>query len=194
MPKNNRSGKAAILTRKQFAKLQASVTMDSWKLFYEVLWHTGERYGAVRQLKIADVFDGQGNPLEFITFQAMTRKRAAGRAARTRQVWVNETLQQVLIRFELPTGDYLFPGALGDSPISASACDKQFRVYANAAGLRGTGHSLHSFRHSFITRAAENGISLATIQQLTGHKDIRSLAGYVQTSLTVIQNAMAAIA
>lgn len=168
--------------------------MDSWKLFYEILWATGERYGAVRQLKVEDVFESNKKPLSHITYRSTTRKRSAGKNAKTRQVWIADGLKTQLMAFDIPNSVYLFPGRDSSKPISASACEKQFKHYLKLSGLEHKGHSLHSFRRSFVTRAARLGFGIKVIQTMTGHLDTRSVIPYIENDEFIIRNAMEAIA
>jgi integrase/recombinase XerD len=49
--------------------------------------------------------------------------------------------------------------------------------YLNQAGIHGA--SVHSLRHTFGTHQAARGTSLKTIQEVMGHKDIRTTEIYV---------------
>ena len=58
------------------------------------------------------------------------------------------------------------------------------------AGLAAKGISTHSTRVTFITKLHEQGTDIYTIQQITGHKDLKALAGYINISPDRIKNAI----
>lgn len=194
MAKQNRFGQASVFTLEQMNKLRKVVDDDLWRTFFEVCWYTGERCGAVRQLRVADVYDEAGRVRDVITFRSDTRKHDRFGRADTRQVPTHPTLKLVL-GFYRPTHPvWLFPGQDWERPISFSATDKALRRYLAIAGLSRGGFSLHSFRRTFITQLSEQGTDLKVIQQITGHRDIKSLAGYVEVSPARVQRAVSAIA
>lgn len=194
MGKNNRHGKAAIFSDKQYQKLRAATLEPQWLLFWDICWHTGERAGAVRLLRVGDVFAVDGGPQDQITFRARTRKRDKQGRSFTRQVPVNSSLKAILERYPAPDEGFLFPGSRPGEPIGFSAVDKMLRACLGRAGLGGLGFSSHSFRRSFITRLAARGTSVPVIQKITGHRDVRSLLGYVEVSDDVVCNALELIA
>jgi site-specific recombinase XerD len=52
--------------------------------------------------------------------------------------------------------------------------------YATAAGLKVADFSGHSLRAGFVTTAAERDVELTRIMEVTRHKDVRTVTGYVR--------------
>lgn len=68
-------------------------------------------------------------------------------------------------------------GAIGGQDVS----DVVKRAAA-LAGLNPAQYGAHSMRRGFVTVAAEAGISLADIQEQTGHRSVQTVTGYIEKS------------
>lgn len=192
MPKINRSGQAKILTDAELSKIRKALRTPQGQLLFDILRYTGERAGAVVQLQRLDVFDPVGRPREFITFRGVTRKAAAGKKAKTRQLLIHPALGEVLTTYPFnKESPWLFPSR-GDlaQHITRQGADDLIRRACDRAGLGGKGISLHSFRRTLITRLHEKGVGIGTIQAITGHASLRSVQAYIDVSEEQVRSAI----
>lgn len=146
------------------------------------------------QLHVSDVFLPDGRPRDEITFRARTRKASPDGRRTTRQVPVHPTLYEILSAYKHSANGYLFPSPRDEaSPLSLRAADSALRQAIAAAGLSHKGISTHSTRVTFISNLHAKGISLKLIQQLTGHKDLKVLNGYIVVTPAQCQQAIAVL-
>ena len=193
--KNNRSGQSAILSDKDYAKIIKHVKKEKYRVLLYIAKYTGERWGAIVQLKVEDLyyFNEKMNryePKKEITFKAKTRKADPNGQQETRQLPIHPTLKQILTAYAPQVKDgYLFP-----SPRKPGCCittrnaDIILRTALEKAGI--VGASTHSTRRSFITRLSEQGTKIAVIKKITGHKDVKSLMRYIEVSPNAIESAI----
>lgn len=186
--KVNGSGQAEIIDKGTYSKIRAAFLEKSHQLLWDIAFYTGERWGAIVQLRIDDVFDERGKPRSTIVYRASTRKDKT-----TREVPVSEELKLRLTSYHLTGGVWLFPGQIEGNHITIRALDAALRRALDRAGLSGLGISTHSTRRSFITALDRAGISIRTIQALTGHASLSSVQRYIEVRSEQLINAVAVI-
>ncbi|MEH2071616.1 MAG: site-specific integrase [Nostoc sp.] len=204
--KNDREGQAAILTNEDYSKIRNRIRSRKYKLLLDLAWYTGERWGALVQLRVADVYNEDGTVREYINFRARTRKakpKALDKTKNTqkpkskranRQVAVHPVLKELLLSYKPESGvEWLFPCRTAEKPITLRWADGILRSAVNKAGLSGKGISTHSTRRTFITNLAKNGINLAMIKKITGHADLKVLSAYIEVSEEDMKNAIATL-
>ncbi|MCC5619255.1 tyrosine-type recombinase/integrase [Nostoc sp. CHAB 5836] len=205
--KNHREGQAAILTNADYSKIRNKIRSRKYKLLFDIAWYTGERWGALVQLKVTDVYNDDGTPREYINFRARTRKakpkasdqlQKAGDKPKSkranRQVPVHPVLAEILLSYKPDSGiEWLFPCRTSDKSITLRWADNILRAAVDRTGLSGKGISTHSTRRTFITNLAKNGINLATIKKITGHTDLKVLSRYIEVSEDDVKGAIATL-
>lgn len=181
--KNNRNGQSAVITDSDYSKIRKQIYSQKYKLLLDLAWYSGERWGALVQLRIEDVFDDKGKPREFINFRARTRKASPDGKRKTRQVPMHPVLKESLGGYKPDTDSvWLFPDRTGEKPITLRWADAILRSAVDKAGLSAKGISTHTTRRTFITKLARRGVGLATIKKVTGHTDLKVLSRYIEIS------------
>ncbi len=82
----------------------------------------------------------------------------------------------------------LFPTRTGGR-VSARHAQRRFRVYVEAAGIRGA--SPHALRHTFATRLYERTGDIALVQRALGHRSIVSTLVYARADQRAVQEVIA---
>jgi integrase/recombinase XerD len=182
MPKVNREGQSSVLSDYQISKIRSKLK-GPYQLIWDIAIFTGERWGAIRALKVDDCYDPSGSVREYITFKWHTRKQSAGKKAKTRQLFIHPQLRLTLQDYSQPKDGYLFPSPDNpENPITGQSCDYALRKALKELKLESAGISTHSTRRTFITNLANKGSNLHDLKALTGHKDMESLMRYIDSN------------
>lgn len=191
--KNNRNGKAEILNDLDLVKLYKAIKGPRYKLFFLIAELTGERWGAIRQLQIADIYKDAARsiPQTHITFRAATRKASPSGLRKTRQVPIHDRLRRELQAYRPPLSGYLFPSPVREGePICSRECDRFFKRALTRCKLDDRGFSTHSTRRTFITKLHEKGVDIRVIKEITGHQSLAVLSGYIDVSPDRVKSAI----
>lgn len=191
--KIDRHGQAAIIPDADYTKIRKVLRSKKYKLLLDIARYTGERWGAIVQLGLNDIWDEKWQVRSHITFRARTRKANSKGVRLTRQVPVHPQLHELLEAYRpMDASGWLFPSRVNLSEhIGLRAADSMFRGAVTQAGLGHKGYSTHSTRRTFITRLYEKGADIHTIQLTTGHQDLKSLVRYIEADPNRVKNAIA---
>lgn len=194
MPKNSRHGQSEILTDSDYARIFKHLNNPTHRLFLTIARFTGERWGAILQLKVSDCYKDPSGPvaLDFVTFRACTRKASPDGSRETRQVPVHPLLKSELENYPPPLEGWLFPSPrYADRHLRFQSADLWFRRAVEKAGLGRRGISTHSTRRTLITALSRSGVSIPVLKKITGHKNDRVLLRYVEVDPEQVSNAIA---
>ena len=194
--KNNRHGQAAIISDSDYAKIRKQITSRRNRLLLDIARYSGERWGALIQLQVEDVFDDDGQPRSWLTIRASTRKASPDGKRTTRQLPTHPQLKEILEGYNRTDAGskWLFESPIKPGQhITLRAADFAFRAAVDLAGLSHKGYSTHSTRRTFITRLHERGVDIHTIQRITGHSDLKSLIRYIDIDPDRISKALAVL-
>lgn len=196
MPKNNRSGEASILNETDYQKIRKALPKE-YRLLFDIARYTGERWGAIVQLRFEDVYDGQFQPLRYVTFRASTRKANTLGQRFTRQVPVHPLLEESLranSEGSFARSEFLFKSSwkrrTGEH-ITLRTADKILRTALEKTGLGSKGYSSHSTRRTLATILGRRGTDVRIIQKLLGHSDIKSTIRYIEDDPEQLERAIA---
>jgi integrase/recombinase XerD len=171
-------GKAKLIDRKDFIRIVESLKNPRHKLIFLIGAYTAERWGAIRQLKITDVYDRTDDGWivrSHLNFDKKTRKGKKD----NRQVAIHPELQRALEAYTLPANsEYLFPSLQNpDKPITHDACDDYLRKTLTKLGIVGV--STHSTRRTSITNFyRQSGGKIAETRHFSGHKNNQVLVNH----------------
>jgi integrase/recombinase XerD len=193
MAKNNRSGQATVITDSEFVKIRKQIKTDKYKLLFDLGWYTAERWGALIQLKVSDVYDAKGKPRDVLVFPAIIRKHRPDGTADTVTIPVHENLKETLSRFQPGESEWLFPSRCGTKPISWRNAYDILKRAVEAAGMGTRGISTHTTRRSLVNRLRKNGVDKAVIRKVTGHRDNKGLDPYLEVDIDEVRAAIATL-
>ena len=190
MAKNNRSGKAEIWNERTIKKLRSKLDSSLHKLIFQISLCTGERMGAIVQLKVSDVYDHQGKVLDYITFNKTTRKASKHGEAQTRQIPIHPDLKVMFERYSPPTEGYLFPSSGQSGHLTRRAVDKYWRKNLKDMGF--SGFSTHSSRRWVINKLREAGTEISIIAE-TMRINITTVRRYLDDDPVAGEKAIASL-
>jgi len=180
MPKNNGTGQSTIISEKDLNKMYTSLVTARDIALFNLLRYTGERGGAIVQLKWDDINFSQ----DWLVYQGDTRKGGKSRALPLHRI-LKASLKNWKAELAViePLNGYVFPsnkGTKGHLTYDGlyDWCRKLFKKHRLELG----GYSVHSFRRTFITQLHNKGYSVKEMQKLTGHRDVKSLLDYVDVT------------
>lgn len=143
---------------------------------YAAVWrfmvHTGLRRGELLTVRKEDV----GKNLLRIVHNPKKGQFVKGN--RTRKVPLSDEavfLRATILRGN-PDGDLFFPKH------HETTWSKKFKDAKDGAGLAWHEGTLHSLRHTFLSALASQGTPLPTVQEIAGHRDIRTTMKYIHTT------------
>ncbi|WP_327591096.1 site-specific integrase [Nonomuraea sp. NBC_00507] len=89
-----------------------------------------------------------------------------------------------------PAGADLCP-VTGRARLSYERAEYLFKQATKTIDPTGAGYTLHQLRHSRLTHLGEDGWSSSTLMTLSGHRNLRTLGIYVQSSAEAVAAALA---
>lgn len=142
---------------------------------FGAMLYAGLRRGEILKLNFVDV------NLDAGTIRIVRGKGRAG--GKDRIAYFGPELRQILQRFiaqrqrQRIEGPGFFASGVTGRAISLSTLRRIHQRVRAASGVR---FSLHALRHSFVTMLLSSGVPLHVAQELAGHSNITTTAGYLR--------------
>lgn len=141
----------------------------------------GLRQGEVRALQRSDLRFGDSPVIRVQRTRSKGGEEHPPKGKRNRTVPITARLAAALrkhLRSRAPTeSPHVFLNTDG-SPLTQSAVRARILWAEREAGIEGTGRS-HIMRHTFVTDLADNNTPPRVIQELAGHKDLKTTIRYM---------------
>jgi integrase/recombinase XerD len=161
-----------VLGPDELARFFAAVKNLKHRALLMTAYAAGLRVSEVTRLRVADIDSAR-----------MVIRVRSGKGQKDRYVMLSPRLLEILRAYwkAARPGDFLFPGAAADQPLTTGSVRKVCSRARHAAGL--DKHvTVHTLRHSFATHLLESGTDLRTIQVLLGHHSFNTTARYVHVA------------
>jgi integrase/recombinase XerD len=171
-PRQHKKRLPRVLSEAEVRRLMESAEDLKELAIVMVLYATGMRLSELRHLQVKDIDSDK--------MQIRVRE---GKGGKDRNVMLSKTLLTVLRRYFLryrPTR-WLFYGRTQDILIDERIIQRMVHRLAAKAGLR-EGVTTHTLRHTFATHLLERGTELPYIQDLLGHRNVKTTMLYLRIS------------
>lgn len=170
-----------VLSKEEVKKMLEVTTNIKHKAILMLVYSGGLRVGEVIKLKPEDI-DASRKLIHI----------RASKGRKDRYTLLSDMALQILREYwkrEKPR-KWLFPSWNKEKHITARTVQKIFQSACKKAGIK-KNVSVHSLRYSFATHLLESGIDLRYIQELLGHKSLKTTEIYTHVStknLSAIRN------
>ena len=164
MAKNNRYGKALILSRDQIEEVIANLSYPHNAIASLCYW-SASRAGEIVSLPVTAIGDTS------ISIR-QTKTKVVKEIS-----YCFPQIKEAIALIHQPQGQWCFPGRKPGLHLTIRAFQKQLDHALDWIGIRGA--SSHSFRRSMATHLYLSGVDLESIRQMTGHKTLSSLTEYI---------------
>lgn len=169
IPRIKREKKLPVVLAKEEVKaILSEIKNIKHKTILTLIYSAGLRVGEAINLKVSD-----------IDSKRMQIRIRQAKGAKDRYVILSAVLLDLLRTYYnlYKPKDYLFPSQMNEQ-ISDRTVQCIFKQACKKCKLNKT-VSVHVLRHSFATHLMEQGVSLPIIQQLLGHKSLRTTSVYL---------------
>ena len=167
-PRKTPSRLPEVLGREEGERLLMAVDHVKHRTVLMTIYAAGLRISEALQLRVRHLDSAR-----------MAIRVAKGKGKKDRYTILSPRLLEELRRYwkQSPTQELLFTGTHPDRPLNETVIQKAYSRANAPAGIR-KGTSVHTL-HSFATDLLERGYDIRTIQELLGHKNVKTTMSIV---------------
>lgn len=167
-----------VLSEQEVVALFGGVQNIKHRALLMSMYAGGLRISEAAHLRVTD-----------IDSQRMVVRIDQGKGRKDRYVPLSKQLLKTLRQYWLAARPrtWLFPGQDPETALTRGAIDKIFKKARIAARIMKRVSS-HSLRHSYATHLLERGVNIRVIQQLLGHRSLRSTEVYTHVARTYLRD------
>ena len=165
-----------ILSKEEVLRMIEGTTNLKHRTLLFTLYSSGLRLGELINLRLVDI--------KWDRNQVLVR---AGKGKKDRMVMLSEVLKETLQQYcnEYKPVHFLLESTVAGKAYSAKSIQNVVRAAAKRANIA-TRVTPHVLRHCFATHLHDGGISIKFIQELLGHKDIKTTMIYTHVSTSTV--------
>ncbi|OEF99176.1 hypothetical protein BHF71_09850 [Vulcanibacillus modesticaldus] len=162
-----------ILSKEEVLQILNSVNNEKHKAILYLVYSAGLRVSEVVRLRISD-----------IDSKRMLIHIRQGKGKKDRYVILSKVALDTLRLYakKYRPEYWIFPGGKEGSHITERSVQKIFERAREKVGIQKKA-SVHTLRHSFATHLLESGIDIRHIQELLGHKNLKTTEIYTHVSI-----------
>jgi len=162
-----------IISRNELYKLFSSCDNPKHKIMLMMVYASGLRRNELLNLKIEDIDTNDGK------FRIRINR---SKGNRDRYTILSKALLPQLREYyqNYQPQDYLFNGNKKGKPMTASGLRHALKMAVKKAGIKKI--NLHILRHCFASHALEDGMNIRTLQEILGHKSLKTTMIYLHVS------------
>ena len=166
-----------VLTQEEVARILSGIKREQHRIILRTIYATGLRLNEALNLRVSDI-DSKEMRLRILT----------GKGNKERYAMLTESLLKELREYyaKYRPKEWLFPSKAPDRHVGETCIQKAFHQARCSAGIKKAA-SVHTLRHSFATHLLEHGTDLRLIQELLGHKTLKSTLIYTHVSTKVFR-------
>jgi len=166
-----------VLTEVEVAAILSGIKREQHRIILRTIYAAGLRLNEALNLKISD-----------IDSKEMRLRIRNGKGDKERFAMLTQSLLTELRAYfvKYRPKDWLFPSKNPAQHVGETCIQKAFHQARIAAGIKKAA-SVHTLRHSFATHLLEHGTDLRLIQELLGHKTLKSTLIYTHVSTKVFR-------